>query len=120
MSLDVSLYRKYHVSYDCGETLEEKTEEVYDGNITHNLGNMAREAGIYDAMWHPYDISASKAKDIIEVLEKGLKLLKSKPEYFKTFDAPNGWGIYDHFIPFVENYLNACRKYPEAEIHTST
>ena len=54
------------------------------------------------------------AKEIIEILEKGLKKLKSRPEYFKRFDSPNGWGTYKYFVPFVEKYLKACKEYPEA------
>jgi hypothetical protein len=29
------------------------THDVYDGNITHNLGRMADMAGIYYALWRP-------------------------------------------------------------------
>ena len=129
MSLDVYL-KDPTASYD--------TNPLYDANITHNLGEMAREAGIYEALWRPhrlvegYDIDEKnhtaewefensvkiKAKDIIEIIEKGLNELKAKPEYFKQFDSPNGWGIYDHFVPFVEKYLKALKKYPEAIVKT--
>ena len=119
MSLDVSLYRKYHVSYDGGETLEQKEECVYDANITHNLGKMADEAGIYYALWRPEEIKKTKAGELITLLEKGLAELKAKPEYYEKFNSPNGWGMYEHFVPFVENYLEACKEYPNAEISVS-
>ncbi len=119
MSLDVSLMRKYHVSYDNGKTLEEKEEEVFDANITHNLGKMADEAGIYEACWRPEEIGAMKAKDILPLLEKGYADLKARPSYFKQFDSPNGWGLYVHFLPWIENYLEACKEYPEATIWVS-
>ena len=119
MSLDVSLYRKYHVSYDGGKTLEEKEQCVYDANVTHNLNTMAHKAGIYYALWRPEEIEKYKAKDIIELLEKGLKDLKSRPEYFEQFNASNGWGMYEHFVPFVEEYLEALKKYPDAKINIS-
>ncbi len=119
MSLDVSLYRKYHISFDSGKTLEEKEDCVYDANITHNLREMADKAGIYYALWRPEEIEKYKAKDIIELLEKGLAELKSKPEYFEQFNSPNGWGMYEHFVPFVEKYLEACKEYPEADIYVS-
>lgn len=93
---------------------------VFDNNITHNLTKMADKAGIYKALWHPREINASHAKDIIEVLEKGLRKLKANPSYFKQFNASNGWGMYKHFVPFVEECLKACKKYPNAEIQTST
>lgn len=119
MSLHVSLYRKLYLSYDEGKTYVEKEECVYDANITHNLGKMADKAGIYYALWRPEEIEKSKAKDIIELLEKGLSDLKSRPEYFEKFNSPNGWGIYEHFVPFVEKYLEACKEYPETDIYVS-
>lgn len=94
--------------------------EVFDRNITHNLAQMANKAGIYEALWHPDKINATYAKDIIDVLEKGLIKLKANPSHFKQFNASNGWGMYKNFVPFVEECLNACRKYPNAKITTST
>ena len=110
MSLDVSLTTK---------DLDGNLIDVYESNITHNLGEMANKAGIYYALWRPEEKGYKTAKDIIELLEKGLKKLKKKPDYYKKFDAENGWGIYQHFIPFVENYLESCKKYPSAEIGVS-
>ncbi len=112
MSLDVSLLDT------CCDKCKRK-DEVYSANITHNLGRMADAAGIYKALWRPEDIEAKQAKDIITILEKGLANLKARPDYFKQFDAPNGWGLYVHFVPFVENYLEACRASPEAYIEVS-
>lgn len=119
MSLSVSLYKKFHISYDGGKTLEEKEEEVYWANITHNLNTMADKACIYQALWRPEEIEKTKANEIIELLEKGLTDLKSRPEYFEKFNSSNGWGMYEHFVPFVENYLEACKENPDAVISIS-
>lgn len=139
MSLDVYLNRKRYLSYDEGKTYTEDTEQVYWANITHNLNTMAGEAGIYEALWRPhrlkegYNISENDhqaewkfekenttlAKDIIPLLEKGLSDLKTRPEYFEKFNSPNGWGMYEHFVPFVEKYLEACKEYPDAIIEVS-
>ena len=119
MSLDVYLTRKKWISYDAGKTFTEEDENLYDGNITHNLGKMAIEAGIYKALWRPEEIGKIKAGEIVEILEKGLSDLKKRPEHFKKFNSPNGWGMYEHFIPFVEEYLDACKKYPDADIKVS-
>ena len=96
-----------------------KPFEVYSGNITHNLGKMATEAGIYQHLWLPEELGIKFAYDLIGPLTKGLELLKSDPERFKKFDSPNGWGMYIHFVPFVENYLNACKENPEATVEVS-
>jgi hypothetical protein len=119
MSLDVYLNRKRYLSYDEGKTYTEENEQVYWANITHNLGKMAGEAGIYEALWRPEEIGKTKASEIIELLEKGLLDLKARPEYFEIFNSPNGWGMYEHFVPFVEKYLNACKEFPNAEISVS-
>ena len=139
MSLDVSLKMNFQISYDNGKTIEEKEEYVYDANITHNLGEMADKSGIYEALWRPYKLKEGynipendhvleykfegenpvKANEIIEVLEKGLSDLKSRPEYFETFNSENGWGMYKNFVPFVEKYLEACKEFPNATIEVS-
>lgn len=134
MSLEVELYRTFHVSYDGGETLEEREECVYNANITHNLNKMAIEAGIYEALWRPYRLKEGYnipeedyktecefeyenkvfAKEIIEILENGIYKLKQNPNHFKKFNSPNGWGVYENLVEFAENYLTACKEYPEA------
>ena len=119
MSLGVSLVRTEWVSYNDGKTHTREEEYVYDVNITHNLGKMAGEAGIYQALWRPEEINKEKAEDIIELLEVGLADLKERPEHFKQFNSSNGWGMYEHFVPFVEKYLNACKEYPKRLIEIS-
>lgn len=108
MSLDVYLK---------DPTATYETEELYSANITHNLATMADKAGIYEALWNPAE--KTKAKEIIPLLEKGIEKLKAEPEYFKKYNAKNGWGVYENLISFAEKYLNACREYPEAVIHIS-
>ena len=119
MSLDVQLIRKVHLSYDEGKTYIEKEEELYWANITHNLNKMAAEAGIYQALWRPEEINSTKAKNIIKLLEKGLKDLESRPEYFKQFNSSNGWGLYENLVPFVEKYLKACKEFPNVSSRLS-
>jgi hypothetical protein len=106
MSLDFSLNR-----------IQET--EVFSTNITHNLNEMADKAGIYEALWRPEEKGWKLASDIIPVLEKGLKKLKAKPDYYKKFDAKNGWGTYEHFVPFVEEVLKACKEFPDGTIAVS-
>ncbi len=119
MSLDVYLNRKRYLSYDEGKTYTVDYEQVYCANITHGLGKMAVEAGIYEALWRPEEIGKTKASEIIELLEKGLADLKARPVHFETFNSPNGWGVYERFVPFVEKYLDACKQYPNAIIEIS-
>lgn len=94
------------------------TNEGFSANITHNLHQMATAAGLF-CIWHPEDSGAEKAGQLIEPMEKGLALLKSDPERFRQFDADNGWGTYEQFVPWVERYLAACKEYPDARVRVS-
>lgn len=107
MSLDVYLHCPH-----CGNC-------AHSSNITHNLGKMAEAAGIYKHLWRPEEIGITKAKELIEPLKEGLDKLKSNREYYEQFNAPNGWGLYEHFVPWVETYLEDCIKYPECEVMAS-
>ena len=134
MSLDITLKIKKHVSEDECKTWEEFYEEVYRCNITHNLGKMASEAGLYEALWRPYRLkedyieadfheeleyeskTVTLAQELIPHLEKGLEDLEMRPEHFEKFDSPNGWGTYINFVPFVYKYLEACKEHPKAMV----
>ena len=106
MSLDV-----YLIDGECGE--------VFSANITHNLGEMASEAGIYKCLWRPGEIGAKLASDITDELTRGFTDMCMRPTHFKTFDASNGWGTYKNFLPWVADYLEACKNYPDATIEIS-
>jgi len=93
--------------------------EVFSENITHNLGEMADKAGIYYALWRPEEKGWVYAKDIIKVLEKGVWKLERDPVKYKKYNSPNGWGMYEHFVPFAKDVLEACKKYPSAKIYIS-
>ena len=90
--------------------------EVYSRNITHNLNNMAMEADIYMALWRPEAIGVSTAKQLVPLLETGLKAMQSDPERFKKFNPENGWGNYEGLVNFVETYLQACKENPDAKV----
>jgi len=94
--------------------------EVYSANITHNLAQMAKEAGIYWYLWHPDLLGITKASELIEPLEKGLRRLNIDPEHFDTFNATNGWGKREDLVRFMSEYLEACREHPEAIVNTDT
>ena len=119
MSLDVYLMQEVTRKCECCDREGTFQEEVFESNITHNLSKMANLAGIYDALWNPIENQMTLAEDIIEPLTEGLKKLKDKPEFYKELNPENGWGNYELFIKFIEEYLNACIKYPKAIIGVS-
>lgn len=121
MSLDVYLInpleepRVEHCSQD--KTVTE--EGVFDYNITHNLGGMAKAAGIYQHLWRPEELGIKNAEELVGPLTQGLEKLKAEPERFKTFNPSNGWGKYESLVSFVERYLSACQEYPNARVYVS-
>jgi hypothetical protein len=98
---------------------KKKWVNKYEFNITHNLARMAKEAGIYECLWRPEEVGAKRAGDVIETLRAGLEKLKADPEYYKQFNAENGWGTYEHLVMFVKNVLDSCVKDPKQKIKVS-
>lgn len=97
----------------------ENSHTVYSGNITHNLGPMAREARIYQHLWRPEELGITKASELIALLRAGLELLKQEHERFRAFNPSNGWGSYETLLGFVAEYLDACEQWPEAAVYVS-
>lgn len=95
------------------------SDDLYHDNITHNLGKMADEAGVYDCCWRPDEHGMEIAAQLIDPLRAGLDKLKADPDHFKRFNPDNGWGDYDGLVEFVEHYLAACEKYPSAKVYAS-
>jgi hypothetical protein len=92
---------------------------VFTWNITHNLNKMAKEAGLYLKLWRPEEIGITKAHQLIDPLERGLALLQARPDFFKQFNPANGWGRYENLVQFVTKYLDACKRYPDADVSAS-
>ena len=70
---------------------------------------MAAQAQIYSCLWQPENQTAA---EIIPILTKGIALMRTDPEQFKQYDAHNGWGTYDQFLPWLEEVLQACITHP--------
>ena len=112
MSLDV--YLTPNKCEHCG-----RGDDGFSSNITHNLGKMAAEAGIYEIVWRPEEHGITKAKQLIEPLTKAISKMESDPVRFKKFDSDNGWGLYIHFLPWLKEYLAACIAEPESSVIVS-
>jgi hypothetical protein len=95
---------------------QRKWTAVWEGHITHNLGHMAEEAGIYNALWRPDECGITRGRDLIEPLRVGLARLEAEPERFRAFNPENGWGSYETLVKFVRQTIAACEKYPKARV----
>lgn len=99
---------------NCGHVHTTREQpELFHGFVTHNLGSMARAAGIYEVLWR---CKYQKARELIEPLTVGLRLLMSDPKRFKYYDSPNGWGTYYNLVSFVRDLGQACEEHPDADI----
>jgi hypothetical protein len=124
MSLDISLVVEdledpdYSTDYPEDDEYREinDTYQVFEINITHNLGEMADEAGIYKCLWRPEEIGIRQAGQLIQPLSDGLSFLKQYKEKFEKYNPDNGWGSYDILVKAVYEYLKACKQYPFARI----
>ena len=114
MSLDIYLY----IRVDVGG-IEPEYVEFYSANITHNLGKMAEKAGIYQHLWRFEENGFKYAEELIRPIKDGIAWMKDYPDNFKKYNAPNGWGTYDQFLPWLEDLLEACERYPKALVETS-
>jgi len=108
MSLDITL-------------VASRPTAVFECNITHNLANMAREAGLYAPMWAPETIAPPIiwAGDLIPYLEKGLAELEADHKRFFCLAPANGWGTYEGLVAGARQYLAACRANPDASVEVS-
>lgn len=98
---------------------EESTCEIFSGNITHNLGAMARAAEIYECLWEPETLGITIAHQLLPHLAKGYSRLVSEPEKFIPLNPENGWGNYELFVEFVRKYASACIENPDAKVSVS-
>ena len=111
MGLDVYLT----IEVDTGGP-EPHVADLYDANVTHNLGPMAKEAGIYEHLWRPDEIGIETASELIEPLMTALEKMKADPARFEELNPPNGYGSFLAFELWVEHYLEACRQHPKAKV----
>ena len=106
MSLDVWLT----------ETVTIKDSVVVSKNITHNLGEMWRQLGVYDAL---YNSAGKKAKDVLPVMREGLRLMVENPGKYKRFSATNGWGTYEQALPWLIELVAEFEEHPNGVIGIS-
>jgi hypothetical protein len=112
MSLDIYLHSK---PCPCCK----RQDQLYHGNISHDLIEMAEEAGIYEIVWRPEENGIETAVSLVLPLQIAISDMRENPAKYKALNASNGWGLYENFLPFLQVYLDACKKHPDAVISVS-
>ena len=97
----------------------ETGSELFWAKIAHNLGTMAEVAGFYRACWCPEEINITTARELAPHLRDGLIKLVENPKKYEQYNSPNGWGMYEHFVPWVFEYWRACCANPDALVRVS-
>lgn len=92
-------------------------ENYWNGNITHNLGEMAKHIPInyngtltklYYVCWRTEEIGIKTVGDILPLLIQGLHYMIDHRKELEQYNPPNGWGTYNGFMKFLLNYKQAC------------
>jgi hypothetical protein len=109
MSLDITL----KVYVDTGGEKQQEIE-LFSANITHNLTGMAEAAEIYKLLWCPEELGIKEAGELIEPLKEAIEWMDNNSTYCKSFNAKNGWGTYEQFVPWLIELLDACELHPRA------
>lgn len=91
-------------------------QTVYSGNMTHNVADMWREAGCYDALYNSEGMCAETIKPF---LQKALKAMVINKKGYETLNPENGWGDYQSAIEYLKEVLEACENNPEGIISIS-
>lgn len=117
MSLDITLLNPIRCK-SCGAHQGDEHKLVWEGNITHNLGEMAKAVFLYDVLWQIPE--GTKAGEISQRLSDGLERLRLQGEdELKIYEPANKWGTYQNLVEFVYGFYDACCKYPEARVIVS-
>ena len=101
MSLDLTVLKRK------SRKRKGSTEEVWSGNITHNLGRMAKEIRtgnktLYDLLWYaPEVVSHDYIGDLIEAFNR---MIRDK-ERLEEYNSPNGWGTYYNLFQFLSDLI---------------
>lgn len=124
MGLDVKLLRKplpagiADMSWeDNARFFDENT--LYESGITHNLGKMAKEAGVYQHLWRPEELGISQAISLVGALGRALGDLHARQDYYRQFNPENGWGAFEDLVRFISTYLQAAIDHPDAYVYVS-
>lgn len=89
---------------------------VYHANITHNMVDMAKAAGLYEPLWRAVENGYVRAGELVDPIAEGIAKLMEDPEEMSKLNPANGWGSFDALLEFARSTMAACQVYSDAEI----
>ncbi len=85
-------------------------------NITCNVHELILQSSGWEILNNKNN---GKAEDIGKLIEKGIVELETRPEYYKKYEAKNGWGTIDSTLRFYDRLLEGCKEFPFAYVFVS-
>lgn len=85
-------------------------------NITHNVADMWRAAGCYDAL---YNSEGRLARDVIPTLCEAFCKMHRDPATYEAMNPSNGWGSYRVAMEFLSGLIQSFRRIPDGVIRVS-
>lgn len=83
-----------------------------DANVTWNVVTMIRESTGLEWL---NEEDNGLCIDIMPKIQAGLSELMQRPEIYKQYEAPNGWGTVDGCVRFFNWVLREWNEFVEAE-----
>ena len=102
------------MSYDFEIGPAEYRHDIWERNITYNLGKMFRRAG-----FHPHFCAGRTVKELRPVVTDALCVLRDNPDYFRKLNPPidpdtgQRWGDYAGAVEFLQELLRYLSGAPE-------
>ena len=102
MSWDVTIERQALTHEVCSWCEGHEQGSDFELNITYNVGNMLRRAGI-----HPKVLNGMKVEKALPIVKNGYAIMYDNPDYFRQFRPDNGWGTVKSTLDALRDLLNA-------------
>jgi hypothetical protein len=101
----------------CGKEHTGTLDHTYHQlGVTHNLVDMAKEAGVYRVLWRCGEEGIETAGQLVAPLREGLARMRQDPDRFERHNPENGWGDYDGFVRALSELLESCTEHPDARV----
>lgn len=101
------------------EVREYEDNEVWHGNITHNMGKMAKQVSVsvytlYQLLWRPEETDlvpdGHPTQRYLDCLGIALEKLKADKDRLLVYNPSNGWGTYRDLLNFTADFLDALKR----------
>ena len=89
--------------------------EVYERNVTYNLGGMFMLALGCSLS----DFDGAPAVEACGILRDGQRDMEERPDVYKAMNPPNGWGTYEDALGFLRELADVCSANPELWLRVS-